>query len=122
MISDKEIKEVCLKDKCWSVEIAQDKAKGLMDRESLDGGMLFVYNEEKIIPIWMKNMKIPLDIIWLNKDREVVHIIENAQPCGQECESFKPDVEAMYVLELNAGEIKENKIEIGDVFWYDDII
>ena len=109
------IKEVCFENKCFEVEIAKDKALGLMNREVLDGGMLFVYNQERFISIWMKNMKIPIDIIWLNKDKEVVHLVENAQPCiTEKCESFKSNKKAQYILEVNAGQIQENNVQLGN--------
>ena len=120
---DIEIKTVCytrpsLAQICWDVEVAKDKAKGLMSREELakNSGMLFEYDEERIVSIWMKNMKIPIDIIWLNKDKKVVHLVENAQPCVDKCEGFKPKAKAQYVLELNAGQIQENDVQLGHKF------
>ena len=114
------IKEVCFNRKCFEVEVVEsltDKAKGLMERDSLDenSGMLFIYDQEKIISIWMKKMKFPIDIIWLNKNREVVFLVENAQPCFTDsCESFKSDEKAQYVLELNSGQIQENSVQLGN--------
>ena len=62
---------------------------GLMFRENMDSdrGMLFIFEKEGEYPFWMKNTLIPLDIIWINKDKEVVFISENAQPCeeGKPC-------------------------------------
>lgn len=113
------INRVCLDD-CFYVELAEtqeERSKGLMYRESLDQdkGMLFIFDQEKEHSFWMKNTLIPLDIIWINKDKEVVDIEKNVQPCVQEeCEIFKPNDKAKYVLELNAGESDKTNIKIGD--------
>ena len=53
-----------------------ERTKGLMFRENLQGGMLFIFEEEDTHSFWMKNTLIPLDIIWLNKNKEVVSIEE----------------------------------------------
>ena len=101
--------KVCFQDFCFEVEIAKtaaERKQGLMFRKTLDEnkGMLFDFGKQGKYSFWMKNTLIPLDIIWLNKDREVVFIKNNVQPCSEEkCESTMPDKEAIYVLEINAG-------------------
>tara|TARA_Y100000310_G_scaffold103009_1_gene101144 strand:+ start:1990 stop:2415 length:426 start_codon:yes stop_codon:yes gene_type:complete len=115
--SFKQQKEVCINEKCFQVEIAktsEEKAKGLMFRENLDEnkGMLFIFEKQGIRSFWMKNTLIPLDIIWINKNKEIVSIKKNAQPCDIICNSIIPDSEALYVLEVNAGQA--NNFFIGD--------
>ena len=93
-----------------------------MFRESLEEskGMLFVFNKEENYIFWMKNTLMPLDIIWLNKNGEVVFIKENAMPCSQICESIDPKKDAIYVLELNSGISNQIKLNIGEkmsIFW-----
>jgi hypothetical protein len=91
--------------------------KGLMFRENLDenNGMLFIFNNSGKYNFWMKNTLIPLDIIWINKNIEIVDIKENVPPCKQEpCEIYSPKTEAWYVLEVNGGSVKMNNISIGD--------
>lgn len=111
---------VCLKDRCFLAELALTGEKrnlGLMLRQHLnaDEGMLFVYNEEAYPGIWMKNMLISLDIIWINKDKEVVYIFKNASPCGVgSCSTMKPVKAAKYVLELNSGTADEIGLAVGD--------
>src|SRR3989344_7880186 len=66
---------VCFEEDCFFVEIADENAermKGLMNRTSMDAdrGMLFIWEEEEIYSFWMKDTLIPLDMIWLNKDKE----------------------------------------------------
>ena len=112
--------QVCFKNHCFSVELAltsEEKSRGLMYRESLakDRGMLFIYEEEGEHSFWMKNVLIPLDIIWLDKDKKVVHIAENFQPClDLPCPSIKPDGPAKYILEINAGLASEIDLSVGD--------
>ena len=116
------INKTCINNNCFYVELAQtqeERSRGLMYREILDedNGMLFIFDEEKEHYFWMKNTLIPLDIIWINKDKEVVDIKKNIQPCvEEECETFKPSDKAKYVLELNAGQSDKNNIKIGDRF------
>lgn len=91
--------------------------RGLMFRESLpkDGGMLFVFGSEGRHSIWMMNTSIPLDIIWLDKDKKVIYMKEGAQPCGALaiCPSYSPESDAKYVLETNSGYSKRHKIDLG---------
>ena len=115
-------KQICLEDFCFVVEIADTpskKAKGLMYRTSLkdNEGMLFVFEKPGIYGFWMKNTFIPLDIIWLNENLEVVDIKENAQPCLKEnCPIFKNSTPARYVLEIKGGKVEELGIQKGDKF------
>jgi len=108
------------KDNSFLVEMAetrQQQAKGLMFVRSLpsDSGMLFVYEDEAPRSFYMKNTYIPLDIIWLDKEKKVVFIKENAEPESPDaCESIYPQAEAMYVLELNAGSSGRIGLKTGD--------
>ncbi len=114
------IPKICFENKCFNVEIADTPEKrrtGLMNRESLaiDSGMLFTFEKEGIYNSWMKNTLIPLDIIWFNKDNEIIFIKENAQPCKTEqCETFGPEKKAKYILEINGGLAEKTGVEIGD--------
>jgi uncharacterized membrane protein (UPF0127 family) len=94
--------------KCITVEIADnDKSRsaGLSNRGSLgeDRGMLFVFDAEGKTAFWMKKMNFPLDIIWLNGDKEVVDISKNLPPCKQSsCPTYAPRNNSLYVVEVNA--------------------
>jgi len=59
-------------------------------------------------------MNFALDIIWIDADKKIVDIRENNQPCKESCQSLIPAGQAKYVLEVNAGFIKKNKIKIGE--------
>jgi len=117
---DKKV-SVCFKDTCFRAEVAKtsdEKIKGLMFRKSLaaDSGMLFVYEVEELRPFCMKNTYIPLDMLWINKEKKVVYIKENARPAKESnYETICPDKKAMYVLELNAGAVKRLGIKKGDI-------
>jgi len=113
--------KVCFKEHCFNVELAltpKERSQGLMFRESLadNQGILLVYEEEGKRGIWMKNTLIPLDIIWINKDKEVVFISENTQPCKEveDCHLITPPEEAKYVLEINGGISKDIGLVAGD--------
>jgi hypothetical protein len=112
--------QVCFKEKCFSVEIAssrEERGKGLMFRESLgdQSGMLFIFQEEGKHSFWMKNTLIPLDIIWMDKNKEVVFIKEDARPCKEDpCPGVAPDKNALYVLELKSGTASKIGLKTGD--------
>ncbi|HNX80831.1 MAG TPA: DUF192 domain-containing protein [Candidatus Omnitrophota bacterium] len=110
---------VCIKKMCVRVEIADTRlkrAEGLMLKKSLSAGkgMLFIFPKEWRYSFWMKNMKFPLDIIWVNRQKQVVWLFPNARPCTFDCVSVYPDKPALYVLEVPAGSIKRYAIQEGD--------
>ena len=95
-------------------------AKGLMFRDSLEKntGMLFIFPDEAKHSIWMFGMKFSLDILWLDKEGKIVTIRENTPPdvfLGPHPEYY-PLKDAKYVLELQAGTIKEANLVLGDQF------
>lgn len=112
--------KVCFNSHCFDVEIARtqtEKRKGLMFQESLDKnqGMLFVYQKEEQRSFWMKNMKIPLDIIWLDENKKVVGVVKHAPPeKNGSYESFQSPPNVKYVLELNAGTAEKIGLKKGD--------
>jgi len=106
------------------VEIASDpatRAQGLMFRPGLgeDRGMLFRFPESAEHEFWMKNTLIPLDILWIDEARRVVHIESAVPPCQADpCPSYGPKVPAADVLEIAAGQAAARGIRIGDVLEY----
>ena len=104
----------------YEVEIADNdasRAQGLMFRDKMaDGhGMLFIHDYEEPQAYWMKNTRIPLDILYFDDARRLVSQQRDVPPCsaGDACPpypSFKP---ARYVLELNAGQAAKLKLEDG---------
>lgn len=110
-----------VKGERFTVTIADDdqsRARGLMFVDELpdDQGMLFVFRREAPRAFWMRNTRIPLDIIYLDAEFQVVTIIKNAKPCRtQRCPSYPSVKPAQYVLELNGGMSDQLGLEVGDV-------
>lgn len=102
----------------FTVELADDGeeiANGLMFRESLDAdaGMLFDFGAPRQANMWMKNTLIPLDMLFIDSDGEVLAIARNTVPGS--LRSINPGVEVKGVLELNGGRSAELGIEPGDI-------
>ena len=91
-----------------------ERSLGLMYRSSMDEhqGMWFIFPEEAPRSFYMKNTEIPLDIIYLDKDKKVVSIAKNARPYDET--SLPSEKPAMYVLEINGGLSDKWGIEKGD--------
>ena len=79
-------------------------------------GMLFFLGEPTKASFWMKNMKFPIDIIWLDENFSIVHMEHELEPCKSifDCKSYKPNAEALYVLETINGFAKKHTLDIGD--------
>lgn len=104
----------------YAIEIADDdaeRARGLMYRDAMDAdrGMLFIHDAEEPQAYWMKNTKIPLDILYFDDGRKLVSQQRDVPPCslGDACPSYPSNVPARYVLELNAGEAARLKLQDG---------
>ncbi len=106
--------------KTFVVEIAdtsEKQALGLMFRDSMeaDQGMLFIFPKEVPRSFWMKNTRIPLDIMYFDKELTMVSISADTPPCKvRRCPSYPSEGPAMYVLELNAGMAKTLGVGVGD--------
>ncbi len=101
----------------YSLEVAGTPLSqhvGLGGRVSMaqDQGMLFVFNAPDTVCFWMKDMRFSLDIIWLDAQKEVVHIEKNVSP-ETFPKTYCPDKPAQYVIELNAGEAARNHLVAG---------
>ncbi len=99
------------------IEIADDEYStqtGLMYRHSMDQnqGMLFIFNDLRQRSFYMKNTEIPLDIIYLNSEKEIVSIQKNAKPFDET--SLPSSAASQYVLEVNAGLSDKWNLEQGD--------
>ncbi len=99
------------------IEIADDEYQtqtGLMYRDFIgrDQGMLFVFPNEDLRSFYMKNTKMPLDIIYIDADKQIVSFQKNAQPNNET--SLPSNIPAKYVLEINAGLADEWQLVVGD--------
>ncbi len=98
-------------------DIKPSRKRGLMYREKMESneGMLFVFDTEDYYSFWMRNMKFPVDMIWIDMDNRVIHIEEDVPVCvGEACEFYPPLKPAKYMLEINAGVASHGRIKIGD--------
>lgn len=102
------------------VEIADDdaeRARGLMFRDSMPTGrgMLFLHEQEEPQAYWMKNTRIPLDILYFDAQRRLVSQQRDVPPCsaGDRCPPYPSAGPARYVLELNAGEAARLQLKDG---------
>jgi uncharacterized membrane protein (UPF0127 family) len=95
-------------------ETSYELQTGLMYRKSMEPnqGMLFVYPEEGMHSFYMKNTYIPLDLIFFGKDSSAVSFQENATPLDET--SLPSKVPAQFILEVNAGKIKQWNLAEGD--------
>ena len=104
----------------FDVEVALSKdqqEQGLMFRTSLpeQTGMLFVFKNVRKRSFWMKNTYIPLDIVFLDENGEIVGIHLNAKPESEE--SIESPAPAQYVIELDAGQASALALRVGDQFF-----
>lgn len=104
----------------YTIEIAADdasRAHGLMDRTEMaaDHGMLFVFDDEAMRAFWMKNTKIPLDMLFFDGEKKLISIQHRVPPCTADpCPGYSSGAPARYVLELNGGESEKLGLTPGD--------
>jgi uncharacterized membrane protein (UPF0127 family) len=95
----------------------EQRAQGLMFRERIneDQAMLFLFEEEDIHSFWMKNMRVAIDILWLDGRKRIVHIENRVPPCPEDpCPSYVPAAAAAFVLELQAGFVEKHGLRLYD--------
>ena len=104
----------------YSIEVAAndaERARGLMFRDALpaDHGMLFIHERQEPQAYWMKNTRIPLDILYFDDARKLVSQQRDVPPCslGDACPLDPSDAPARFVLELNAGEAARLQLNEG---------
>ncbi len=101
------------------------RVRGLMFQDQLpyDQGMIFVFDEVGAYSLWMLNMQFSLDMIWFDQNGNIVHIEKDVPPCKtaletMTCQSFTPDGQALYILEVASGFVdkfhitKDSKLSI----------
>lgn len=109
-----------LKGQRFKVEIAatdEARARGLMFRDALaeDHGMLFIFEQPEPLAFWMKNTRIPLDILYFDASRKLVSVVEGVPPCTTPtCPSYPSAGPARFTLELNAGAARRLGVAAGD--------
>ena len=97
-----------------------DQKQGLSNKKILPSGMsmLFVFDNEDRHGMWMKDMNFPLDMIWIDKYKKIIHQVSNISPSTYP-HVFYPDTNDKYVLELPAGFIENQKLKEGDQIYFE---
>lgn len=101
----------------YTVEIAATPdavSQGLMWREAMDSGQGMLFDPQGLSqhPFWMKNTYLPLDILFIDDERRILHIATHTQPFSEDL--IEPGDIYRWVLELNAGQTQQHQISIGD--------
>ena len=100
------------------VELAltsQAQELGLSGRAELaeDEGMLFVFSVPDKYYFWMKDMNFAIDMIWISEDLKIIYIKKDARP-ELYPETYGPEENAKYILEVNSGFSDKNNLKVGD--------
>ncbi len=106
----------------WLADDEVERTEGLSGVESLDpnSGLLMKYDSDGTWGIWMKDMKVSLDIVWLDSEKKIIYIVKNASPELSTDTVFKPKSNARYVIELPAGTVQAAAIKTGDTATFDE--
>ena len=115
---------VRLGDGVFTARVAMtDKArtKGLSGAKQLpeDKAMLFVFEEDDKHGVWMKDMNIPVDVVWLDQKRRVIHTMSGVSPKSYP-EVYRPDRPARYVIEFASGTVKDKAIRNDMTAYFDE--
>ncbi len=106
------------------VEVADTpggRSAGLSNRENLAGfdGLLLKWDAPGRHPIWMADMRFPLDLAWIDANGWVIAVLANVPPCPrQPCPLYEPEGtdRSVAVLELRAGVAEHHGIAVGKTF------
>lgn len=104
-------------DRVYDLEYAKTTTQqdlGLSRRPCLPQGtaLLFLFAHDDKFGIWMKDMRFPIDVVWMNKDKKVVYIEKNMLPESYPKVYYPPE-DARYVLEFNKGEVDAMQLNVG---------
>lgn len=92
-----------------------ERMRGLSLKNHLkeNEGLLFIFDEPGNYGFWMKDMKFPIDIAWIDKNKQIIHIESNVATSTYP-KVFYPNQDSLYVLEVNANFFVNKNIKIGD--------
>lgn len=116
--------EVIIGVQPYMLVVASDdvsREKGLSGVAKLGGdeGLLMVFEEDGLHGIWMKDMLMPIDIIWLDSSKKVIHLVRDADPELSTEVVYTPRKPSRYVIELASGSIKQHGIRLGQEIEFD---
>lgn len=114
LVHEREIRLDGIPLKVAIADTSEERSRGLSGITSLTDseGMLFIFEEEGIYSFWMKDMVMPIDILWISSDNRVVSIEKSASPDSFPA-AFTPTTPAQYVLEVRAGFSDAHGIDVG---------
>ena len=93
----------------------QQRGLAIFDYLANEQGMIFRGNPVGVQGVWMKDMKFNIDIIWVDKDNRIIHLVKNASKDSYPTIFQNPDSTASaYIIELSAGQLDAQSIKIGD--------
>ncbi|MBP9773164.1 MAG: DUF192 domain-containing protein [Candidatus Peribacteraceae bacterium] len=100
------------------VKTEKDRSKGLQNRTKLEEGhgMLFVFDTPQMVSLWMKDTKIPLDMLFFDINGDMASAEDNVQPCPPDtktCPQYKSREQTTAVLEVPAGWRVKNGVGVG---------
>ena len=93
----------------------QEIRRGLMFREHMpqDQGMLFLMGHEKVHTFYMRNTLIPLDIIFITRDKTVAGVVENAVPLDETSRDVgKPSLEIGGSIQARANDLGVDRFHV----------
>lgn len=93
---------------------SQEQIAGLSGKKCIQNnqGMLFIFDKPAYYPFWMKDMRFPIDILWLSQNKQVIYMQKNVAPNSYP-KSFTNTSPALYVVELKAGQADSLDIKTG---------
>lgn len=116
-----ETRTVNIKGRKLTADVAdtmRKRAKGLSGRASLkkDECMLFVFPFPGTYPIWMRGMKFPIDVLWLDEKKHIIDLKENLKQASGflDFKTYRHKGAAKYAIELNSGFMGKNNVKTGD--------
>ncbi len=121
-ISDSQIK-VLINQKEYLLNIAktdEERSRGLAKFDTIkeNEGMLFIFDVPGRYSFYMKGMKFNIDIIFLDQNKIVVDLYKNVKfqdyKNPYDYETYKPNFNSKYTIELKEGEIEKNGVKLGD--------
>lgn len=94
-----------------------EREQGLSGTDSLPDGqaMLFIFPSDGKWGMWMKDMQYPIDMVWLNGNKQVTYLVKNARPSSYPDTIYRSPVSSRYVIELPSGTIERTGIAEGDL-------
>lgn len=110
--------EAKIANQTYRLEVADtesEREKGLSERNGMASGtgMLFAFKQNGDWRIWMVQMRFPIDVLWLNENKQIIHIKHNATP-AEYPEVYKAGQQSRYVIELPSGTAKMLNLKEGD--------